>query len=441
MSLKFKLPTKNLAPQGEDHEIIRDAEVVSLEKKREEKIIDLNNFELQSEYVEKDVRLPDLNEEQKSAPEQTTIKVVRETGVQTVSPSELKEIIKNGKDIKKVVVEKLSVNEASRVTLQYSPKKNAAGEIEDQSLNEGTLLSYIPEKKEVHFENNQFLEGISLMEFEFIINAEFLNPLKNPLSETNDAKLKLKNETNGPENVKNWFDQSEDNANSDFKKVEYERHTLLKKKGKQHNGYYYRAKDHVELFKTGSSYLKDFKDGEKNFSFISVGLDDVREKTVFGVASFFNYHSDCRVGIVTDHFEKSFYHQFIGDLEKEQRNIVDEELGFHVFVGNGFEIIEFANLKNVERKIKDNDFEAFVEKLVDSYDLILWDLPDLEALKSNKELFFPVIRILDNVSMIVSENTTKFKDMQTIMDYFRRYQIRVKGMLYHRAKNEKGEAA
>ncbi|PIP96578.1 MAG: hypothetical protein COW00_19380 [Bdellovibrio sp. CG12_big_fil_rev_8_21_14_0_65_39_13] len=437
MSLKIKLPQKKKANGVGDHENIRDVEVVSNDSNKSDKILDLKNFELQSEYVEKDVTLPNLSSEEKNAPEQTTIKIIRDTGVQTVSPKELKDIIRTSKDIKKVVVEKLSVNEASRVTLQYSPKKD---EIEDHQ--DAALLSYIPETQKMSFNDDQFLENVSLMEFEFILNAEFFNP--NSAFQTNkianDKEIKLKLVKNEDESKSNWFDEPNENGESS-KRVEYEKHTLLKKKGKQHNGYYYRAKDHVELFKTGSSYLKDFKDGEKNFSFISVGLDNVREKTVFGIASFFNYHSDCRIGIVTDHFEKSFYQQFVGELEKVERQILDEDLPFYVFEGKGFEIIELSNLKNVERKIKDHDFENFVEKMIDSYDLLLWDLPDMDSLKANKELYFPVIRVLDNISLIVSANQTKFKDIQNIIDYFKRYQIRIKGMLYHREASEKEEAA
>jgi len=437
MSLKIKLPQKKKANNVGDRENIRDVEVVSADSNKSDKNLDLKNFELQSEYVEKDVTLPNLSDEERNAPEQTTIKIIRDTGVQTVSPKELKDIIRTSRDIKKVVVEKLSVNEASRVTLQYSPKK---GEIEDNQ--DSALISYIPETQKMSFSDDQFLENVSLMEFEFILNAEFFNPNNVPHSSkvAEDKKVNLKLVKNDDESPMNWFDEPNENGESS-KRVEYEKHTLLKKKGKQHNGYYYRAKDHVELFKTGSSYLKDFKDGEKNFSFISVGLDNVREKTVFGIASFFNYHSDCRIGIVTDHFEKSFYHQFVGGLEKVERRIVDEDLPFYVYEGKGFEIIELSNLRNVERKIKDNDFENFVEKMIDSYDLLLWDLPDMNSLKANKELYFPVIRVLDNISLIVSANETKFKDIQNIIDYFKRYQIRIKGMLYHREASEKEEAA
>lgn len=439
MKLKIKLPTGKVENSTKELDVQEVAQVTSIDKKKSEKLLDLNNFELQSEYVEKDVRLPDLSVEQKDAPEQTIIKVVREEGVQTVTPQELKQIIKNGKDIKKVVVEKLSINEASRVTLQYSPKKD--GQTETLANDESTLLSYVPDTKEVKFADNQYLKDISLLEFEFILNAEFIKPINNPFTKKDRPELKIKDQEikNETDSNVSWFDRNEDS--SDYKRVEYERHTLLKKKGKQHNGYYYRAKDHVELFKTGSSYLKDFKDGEKNFSFVSTGLDQVREKTVFGIASFFNYHSDCKVAIVTDHFEKSFYQQFVGELEKEEKTIVNEDLPFYIYAGNGFDLIEYTVLRQVERKIKEADFETFIEKLVDQYDLILWDLPEIESMKANKELYFPMIRVIDNVSLIVSENKTKFVEMQKIIDYFRRYQIRVKGMLYHREVDEKEKAA
>lgn len=238
MSLKIKLPQKRSANTVGNHENVRDAEVVSQDNSKSDKILDLKNFELQSEYVEKDVTLPNLSNEEKNMPEQTTIKVVRDSGIQTVSPKELKDIIRNSKDIKKVVVEKLSVNEASRVTLQYGPKKN---ETEDQS--ESSLISYIPETQKMTFDNDHYLENVSLMEFEFILNAEFFNPnhiqIKPQKEDRPNVHLKLASKDSEQEvsSRDHWFDESDSEGESE-KRVEYEKHTLLKKKGKQHNGYY-----------------------------------------------------------------------------------------------------------------------------------------------------------------------------------------------------------
>jgi hypothetical protein len=220
--------------------------------------------------------------------------------------------------------------------------------------------------------------------------------------------------------------------------LKYEKHSFTRKKSRSGHAYYYRAKDHVELYKVGSSFLKDFNSGLKSFSFSSSGLKEEREKSVLGILSFFNYHEDLRICVITNDLKESFYNKIAVNAQKREGQVFDEELFYEFYTGEGFEIIEFKELKRVEKKITAYNFEDFLDQILNSFDLVLWDLPEIEILDSNKELYFPVIRSLDSVSFIVGKNVSKISEINEMVSYFKRYQIPIKGLLLSEPHKDDG---
>jgi hypothetical protein len=188
----------------------------------------------------------------------------------------------------------------------------------------------------------------------------------------------------------------------------------------------------------GSSFLKDFNSGLKSFSFSSSGLKEEREKSVLGILSFFNYHEDLRICVITNDLKESFYNKIAVNAQKREGQVFDEELFYEFYTGEGFEIIEFKELKRVEKKITAYNFEDFLDQILNSFDLVLWDLPEIEILDSNKELYFPVIRSLDSVSFIVGKNVSKISEINEMVSYFKRYQIPIKGLLLSEPHKDDG---
>ncbi|EQC52664.1 hypothetical protein, partial [Bacteriovorax sp. DB6_IX] len=62
-------------------------------------------------------------------------------------------------------------------------------------------------------------------------------------------------------------------------------------------------------------------------------------------------------------------------------------------------------------------------------DVVLWDLPDLKEMDNKKEVFYPVIRSLESVSLIVKTNYSKYAELHKIKDYFEKYKVPFKGLV------------
>jgi len=429
--------------KGADLHIVKDFEGSSDESFE-------RKFSLKSEFFEKNISLPPhkkLNNRNF-----TQVKVFKDSGVEEIDPSNLKEIIEETTGIRQVVVEKISLDEATRISLLFEPKDHTDRASKYLGVEHSKHLELYEEEDR---QDESHSKSFSIEELENLVNNEFLNKASEddaievkengPLENNNRLEFRFpKKENNFVENtVSKDIEKSgislkvKGKNNKVEKNLKYEKHTLSKKGPRKGQAYYYRAKDHVELYKIGNSYLKDFKSGVKSVSFASHGLDEEREKSVFGILSFFNYHENLNICVVTKSLENSFYEKITGGLSKREGQVFDEDLYYDFYTGEGFELIEFKELKRVERKITEYNFEAFLDQLQDSFDLILWDLPSTEILNSNKELYFPIIRSLDNVSFIVGKNKSKISQINEMVSYFTRYQVSIKGLLFS-AQSKKG---
>jgi hypothetical protein len=227
-----------------------------------------------------------------------------------------------------------------------------------------------------------------------------------------------------------------------LKTIKYKAQILSKQKNLAHNGYYYKAVDHVELFKTGTSYLEDFKNGVRSFAFSSLGVTDARQKSIFGICSFFNYHTEVKTLIVAEDFKKSFFSFYVKDLKPKIKPIYKDGETYQIYSGPGFDVLDFYEVKKVYSKVPHYDYEEFLRELTNKYDLVLWDLPEMEILDANKEIYFPVIRMLDNVSLIVRSKETNLFQIRSLADYYSKYQVDIKGILFDNKKkklpNKKG---
>lgn len=420
-----------------------------------------DSFDLKSEYYEKNIEVSkSLLESEKDIV--TKVKVHKKNSIVEIDANQIKEVIRNNKDIKQIVIEKISLEEATRYSLFFSPKS-------DES-NESLLLDH---NKQLAYKKSETLDHKTwnINELDSFINSDFIQ--KSPVSESysddqGEGKLLFKHAPQSEktklklvhcekdavdENIdKPIYDEvkrskpkfnlklkNKDSIRNELsgldsddveKTLKYQKHTLIKKKNRSNKSYYYKAKDHMELYKVGSSYLKDFKAGLKSFSFSSSGIAYDREKTVFGICSFFNYHEDLNICILTADLMKTFYNEICDDFEEKNMQVFDEDLSLNVYKAKGFDLIQYKDLKKVERKIKDYDFETFIDYLTDRYDLLFWDLPELSVLDSNKELYFPIIRTLDNVSLVVKKDVSKISEIGSMVSYYNRYQVDIKGLLY-----------
>tara|TARA_Y100000780_G_C13696051_1_gene422877 strand:+ start:88786 stop:90231 length:1446 start_codon:yes stop_codon:yes gene_type:complete len=383
----------------------------------------LTGFTLKSEYFEKNIQIDsELNEkiQQSSDSEDiTSIKVYKKNGIEEVAPESLKSYIESNLDISKVVIEKIGVEDASRVSLLFEPNENKAKlslvEKDEQLVQRQYELSDLEDQM-----NDDFLMGN-------------LGPSKQKDQKQARVTLGLKSEENELSLESNTlFPDEKQTPNSSVEKsLSYEKHSLTrkqKKRSRKSAHYYYRVQDHMELFKVGSSYLRDFKSGIRSMGFSSYQLSRENQKTVFGLTSFFNYHDDLNICIITDKMKNSFYDEILKNKELRSDIYSDENVEYNFIHCEGHDFIEYSELTVLSHHCE--HLEDFISFLLEKYDLILWDLPDLKVMNRYREVFFPIVQSIESLTLIMAAEVSRGKELDSLLSYFQKYQVPVKGVLF-----------
>lgn len=200
-----------------------------------------------------------------------------------------------------------------------------------------------------------------------------------------------------------------------------------KKKG---NKYFYRVSNHHELYKIGASFYADYANGMKSFAISSTGYPQSQQNSILGLASFFDHKEDLRIAIISDNLKEGVFKNIIANSVQKNLNLTDDvsckALSFH-------DHFEFINLEEVLDLVMDEEvagYDELITSLFDQYDVVFWDVPDLEKIKSNSERYFPVIMNFDSLSIIVAKALSNSKDIKEITEFFKGYGISLKGLLF-----------
>lgn len=356
-------------------------------------------------------------------------------GDREISKSELSQFINSNKKLNKIIIEEVKVNDVKRTNLIFDKKAEAKKidsnvnliEIE-KNINKDFFLGSVGDN--TNLLGNDFAQAIKVLK-----NNKDSTPKEVPLTiapkvekitpiqeeEFSFASLSLKSE--------NLQEAGAEDEEFEVKNVKVTRHEIRRKNNKSLSKLYYRVKNHIELFKLGDSYLRDFNRGVKSLAFHSCTNSDERERTVLGVSSFLNYNAKVTVTVITDNLKKSLYHDHIKELEEIKKSIDNESVTYTSYVTQGVEFIEFSELCDVMYQLGNTSFEEFIENFIENSDVVLWDLPNLVEMDNKKELFYPVIRSIESVSIIVESNESKYKEITNAKDYFDKYKVPFKGFV------------
>ena len=205
----------------------------------------------------------------------------------------------------------------------------------------------------------------------------------------------------------------------------------LKKNSRRRGRHFYKVENHQELFKIGDSFLSDFKSGIKSFAISSTGYHTSQQKTIMGLASFFDHQEDLKIAIVTEVLEGGYFSQLMNIDEKHNVEI-GKELSFNVHSFHGhFDFLSLEELLLNEKAAEDDqDMLESIDDFLESYDLIFWDVPEIHRIQNSLQIYFPMLERFECLSLIVAQSLTKKEEVDHIISFFKDYGVTLKGFLF-----------
>ena len=245
-------------------------------------------------------------------------------------------------------------------------------------------------------------------------------------------KIKLKNKEIEEYKV-DTDNGSKESDNSRFTKKTFklkDEKEYSKGNKKKSNKYFYKVNNHHELFNIGRSFYSDYCSGVKSFAITSTGYQSSQQKTILGLASFFDHKEDIKIGIISDNLNDGAFKDIISISKDIKYNPWGENK--EIKIKNFYNHFEFIDLNRllalaIDREL-DIDTKVF-EHIIDLYDVVFWDVPELYKIQLDSEKYFPVIMKFESISIIVAKSLSKKSDVEDIKKFFLGYGINLKGLL------------
>jgi hypothetical protein len=243
-------------------------------------------------------------------------------------------------------------------------------------------------------------------------------------------KLKLKNQVEKEKTTQDSFDNGAKSSRPDLKILDGNENKREKPKKKKSNRYFYKVSNHHELFKIGRSFYSDYMAGVKSFAITSTGYQTSQQKTILGLASFFDHKEDLKIGIISDNLKQGAFK----DIVSISKNIPYDYWGKDKVINiksfyNHFEFINLDEILSLAVDSELGEYDEVFDQIVDLYDIVFWDVPELHKIQIDSEGYFPVIMKFESISIIVAQSLTKKSDIEDIKKFFLGYGINLKGLL------------
>jgi hypothetical protein len=196
--------------------------------------------------------------------------------------------------------------------------------------------------------------------------------------------------------------------------------------------YFFSIDNQHELYQMGNSFMKDFGMGAKSFAITSTGYKTSQQRTILALATFFDHVKPMKIAIITNQLLNGAFHEMVQaskDSEFRIPTLSAKTIPMKSFYHH-FDFIDFQSLLNLSNLEATNfDFEHALAELVKSYDVLFWDIPDIETFKTNHKAYYPISMHFDSLSIIVSQSLSKAKEVENLKNFFTDYGVNVKGLL------------
>jgi hypothetical protein len=196
--------------------------------------------------------------------------------------------------------------------------------------------------------------------------------------------------------------------------------------------YFYRITNHEELFRMGKSFLEELKKGVKNFAFTSTGYKNSQQKTILGLCCYFDQNDNYKIAIISDHLSYGVFNDFVesSSVNSYQIGNGQDRARYHSF-HHHFDFIDYSEFaKFYSNHLYTKTFDLELNKILDKYDIVFWDIPEMDKIKANPHFHYRISPFYESMTVIVSQDHSTGKQIENIKKFFNNYNIDLSGVLF-----------
>lgn len=196
--------------------------------------------------------------------------------------------------------------------------------------------------------------------------------------------------------------------------------------------YFYRISNHEELFRIGKGFLQEVKKGIKCFAFTSTGYKNSQQRTILGLCCYFDQNADYKIAVISDNLSQGIFSELVDSSTPDSYSINhgEDTINYKSF-HHHFDFIDYAEFsKYYDKHLYTKNFEVEVKKILQNYDLVFWDIPEMEKMKQHPHFHYRISQLYESMTVIISQSTTSGKQVDSVKNFFSNYNINLNGVLF-----------
>lgn len=195
--------------------------------------------------------------------------------------------------------------------------------------------------------------------------------------------------------------------------------------------YFSRVSNNDELFKIGKKFMEEFKAGVKNFAITSTGYKNSQQRTILAIVCYFDYADQYRIAVISDQLKNGVFDELVKDSTEKnyQLNHFGDHVNYRSFQHH-VDFIDYAELLRIyDEHMYSKTFDFEVKSILDKYDIVFWDVPELDKMKMNLQFNYRLSHFYDSLTMIVSPTASSGKKVEKVKKFFNNFNINLTGIL------------
>lgn len=182
------------------------------------------------------------------------------------------------------------------------------------------------------------------------------------------------------------------------------------------------------ILKLARKYEELYQEGNKSFAVISTGYPELQQRVILSVASLLQKNAPSRKMLLIMNSHSVILRKFLNNAVPNRVTYLDHDIKIYNFYGL-YEMVILGNVIDVDYDTSLKKYNRYIKKVAASYDMILWDLPLIDDIKSRYGHYYPILELLTNLFLVLPSKGSQKDEISYIRDYFANFNIEISGLV------------
>jgi len=216
----------------------------------------------------------------------------------------------------------------------------------------------------------------------------------------------------------------------EYNQIKYSRYVIKDISKKIVTENFYRTKNHNSLHSLGRNFENYLKEGINSFGVYSLASQENSIETILGLLTYFNYYQQKGLVIILEQeLLSSLKKLFPYFQSQDESNNLDLDIPCFSYLDNEILTYEDIYIQATESNASLKEYSKLISL---KSDVLFAQIPEIQKIKKNKQLFFPILDSVNNISLITNQINSSVSKLNNAKKFFELYNLHINGLIINK---------